>query len=118
MILDRPPVKAVSMLMYEAPLDAIEELGARADMQMIILRSASKRVFSGGADIRDMRSIVGRRAQIARAAADGGARGFTRGCGRSLSRRSQLSTDLRSVPVLSSLRAARFGTRAHVHASD
>lgn len=51
-VIDRPPVNAVSGGMYEALTAAFCELSARTDVHAVILRSAG-RLFCAGADIKE-----------------------------------------------------------------
>ncbi|MGW0827379.1 enoyl-CoA hydratase-related protein [Streptomyces sp. NPDC002845] len=50
-VLDRPPVNAVTVEMYETLATAFRELSARTDVHAVILRSDG-RLFSAGADIK------------------------------------------------------------------
>ncbi|WP_020660795.1 enoyl-CoA hydratase-related protein [Amycolatopsis benzoatilytica] len=52
-VLDRTPVNAVSLRMYEELTAAFRELSARTDVHAVILRSANPRMFCAGADIRE-----------------------------------------------------------------
>jgi enoyl-CoA hydratase/carnithine racemase len=52
-ILDRPPVNAVSVGMYGELTAVFLELSARDDVHAIIMRSGSPRLFCAGADIRE-----------------------------------------------------------------
>lgn len=51
-ILDRPPVNAISTGMYESLIAVFRRLSVREDINVVILRSANERIFSAGADIR------------------------------------------------------------------
>lgn len=50
-VLDRPPVNAVTVGMYETLTTVFRELSARTDVHAVVLRSAV-RMFSAGADIK------------------------------------------------------------------
>jgi enoyl-CoA hydratase len=50
-ILDRPPVNAVTVEMYETLVTVFRDLSARTDVHTVLLRSAV-RLFSAGADIK------------------------------------------------------------------
>lgn len=52
-VLDRPPVNAISAEMYVALIRAFSDLSARDDVHAVILRSDLERGFSAGADIRE-----------------------------------------------------------------
>jgi len=58
-ILDRPPVNAVSTGMYESLIAVFRQLSAREDVNVVILRSANERIFSAGADIRQKTAAPG-----------------------------------------------------------
>lgn len=57
-VIDRPPVNAVSTAMYEALIRAFTEVGAREDVLVVLLCSGVERHFSAGADIRELEQIV------------------------------------------------------------
>jgi enoyl-CoA hydratase len=57
-VLDRPPVNAFSTAMYEARAATFRDVGARDDADVVVLRSASEKVFSAGADIKELEKIV------------------------------------------------------------
>ncbi|WP_405970530.1 enoyl-CoA hydratase-related protein [Streptomyces sp. NBC_00988] len=52
-ILDRPPVNAVSVGMYQALTETFLTLSEREDVHAVLLRSANPRIFCAGADIRE-----------------------------------------------------------------
>lgn len=52
-VLDRPPVNAITANMYLALTEAFEHLSTRTDVRVVILRSDVDRGFSAGADIRE-----------------------------------------------------------------
>jgi enoyl-CoA hydratase len=57
-VLDRPPVNAFSTGMYRSLADAFRALSEREDVDVVLLRSAHEKVFSAGADIRELERIV------------------------------------------------------------
>lgn len=57
-VLDRPPVNAISTGVYETLIRVFRELNERTDINVVILESANPKVFSAGADIRELKSIV------------------------------------------------------------
>lgn len=73
-ILDRPPVNAVSTGVYETLIEILEDLNSRTDISVVVLESANPKVFSAGADLQEMKAIVnsetdaldGRRQELAR----------------------------------------------------
>jgi enoyl-CoA hydratase len=74
-VLDRPPVNAFSMAMYQDMAGLFQRIAADADVRVVILTSASQRVFSGGADVKEMASLDAEgRARFAAASADARAR--------------------------------------------
>src|SRR5262245_60161450 len=52
-LLDRPPVNAVSLRMYEELTLTFRTLSERTDVHAVLLRSANPRIFCAGADIRE-----------------------------------------------------------------
>jgi enoyl-CoA hydratase len=52
-VLDRPPVNAVSRGMYSELILVFRALSARTDVHAVLLRSANEKIFSAGADIRE-----------------------------------------------------------------
>lgn len=52
--LNRPPANALSLAMYRALCDRIDQLNADESVHAAVLASSSPRVFCGGADIREM----------------------------------------------------------------
>jgi enoyl-CoA hydratase len=57
-VIDRPPVNAVSTAMYESLISLFKALGGRADIDVVLLRSANEKIFAAGADIRELEQIV------------------------------------------------------------
>lgn len=56
--LNRPPVNAASIAMYEELLSVLAEVGARQDIYVVIVRSALDGIFCAGADIRELAALV------------------------------------------------------------
>jgi enoyl-CoA hydratase/carnithine racemase len=56
--LDRPPVNAFTTAMYESFAAGFRGLSARDDVDVVLVRSASEKVFSAGADIGELEKIV------------------------------------------------------------
>jgi enoyl-CoA hydratase len=52
-ILDRPPVNAVSRGMYSELTTTFRALSERTDVHVVLVRSANPRIFCAGADIRE-----------------------------------------------------------------
>lgn len=52
--LNRPPANALSMAMYQAMGDRIDQLNADESVHAAVITSSSPRVFCGGADIKEM----------------------------------------------------------------
>lgn len=52
-VLDRTPVNAVSLKMYEELTTVFRDLSQRTDVHAVILRSANPKMFCAGADIRE-----------------------------------------------------------------
>jgi enoyl-CoA hydratase len=74
-VLDRPPVNAVTVEMYETLITTFRRLSSRTDVHAVILRSASDRLFCAGADIKqpvealsEAESAAERRQRLARTA--------------------------------------------------
>jgi enoyl-CoA hydratase/carnithine racemase len=57
-VMDRPPVNAVSTATYEALRDALAEINERSDMAVVLLCSALEDHFSAGADLPEVERIV------------------------------------------------------------
>jgi enoyl-CoA hydratase len=57
-VLDRPPVNAFSTELYRNLTDAFAQVSADAAVDVVVLRSANAKVFSAGADIREVESIL------------------------------------------------------------
>lgn len=58
-VLDRPPVNAISTGLYESLIEALTDLGNRDDVHVVVLESSNPKVFSAGADINELQEIVG-----------------------------------------------------------
>jgi enoyl-CoA hydratase len=57
-VLDRPPVNAFSTDMYSSLAHAFRALSEREDVSVVLVRSASEKVFSAGADVREIQRVV------------------------------------------------------------
>jgi len=57
-VLDRPPVNALSTGLYEEILEVFTTLDERDDVSVILLRSGCERAFCAGADVRELETIV------------------------------------------------------------
>jgi enoyl-CoA hydratase len=58
-VLDRPPVNAFSLSLYRELARLFVHVAADASVRVVILTSASQRVFSGGADVKEMAALDG-----------------------------------------------------------
>jgi enoyl-CoA hydratase len=58
-VMNRPPANAMTPDFVGAICDAVAELGADADVRVIVLRSALERFFMAGADLGNMAARVG-----------------------------------------------------------
>jgi enoyl-CoA hydratase len=57
-VLDRPPVNALSSASYAEIKEVFDGAGVRGDVDVLLLRSANPKIFSAGADIREVASMV------------------------------------------------------------
>jgi enoyl-CoA hydratase len=57
-VMNRPPVNAASLTMYEELTTVFRDLSERSDVHAVILRSANPKMFSAGADIREAAEAV------------------------------------------------------------
>jgi len=58
LVIDRPPVNAVSTAMYESLIEACKAIDADQGVDVVILSSANEKIFCAGADIRELEEIV------------------------------------------------------------
>lgn len=58
LVLDLPPVNAISTKEYESLIEIFRALEERPDLLVVVLESSNPKVFSAGADIREVRDIV------------------------------------------------------------
>jgi enoyl-CoA hydratase len=56
-VLDRPPVNAFSLAMYQEMARLFQQIAEDIDVRAVILTAASQRIFSGGADVKQMASL-------------------------------------------------------------
>jgi enoyl-CoA hydratase len=56
--LDRPPVNAIATATYAELIDAFKAVGARKEVSAVVVLSASERVFSAGADIKELDALA------------------------------------------------------------
>jgi enoyl-CoA hydratase/carnithine racemase len=56
--MDRPPVNAMSTDMYGELADAFRAVAERDDLSVVLLLSASERVFSAGADVKELSTLT------------------------------------------------------------
>jgi enoyl-CoA hydratase len=57
-ILDRPPVNAVSTGMYESLIQIFGDTAVDESIQVVVFSSANPKIFSAGADIRELKATV------------------------------------------------------------
>lgn len=60
-VIDHPPVNAISVDIYAALTAAAEACCEDEDVKVVLVRSARESVFSAGADVRELASIAGNR---------------------------------------------------------
>jgi enoyl-CoA hydratase len=59
LILDRPPVNALSTDVYESLIQILIDIRAMDDINVVVLSSAHPRIFSAGADIKEVSQAAG-----------------------------------------------------------
>ena len=59
LILDRPPVNAVSAQLTESLIDVLIDIRAMRDVSVVVLSSANPRLFCAGADIKEISTLAG-----------------------------------------------------------
>lgn len=56
LILDRPPVNAMSTALYDSLIRILTDIRAMNDVQVVVLSSANPKIFCAGADIKEVSS--------------------------------------------------------------
>lgn len=57
-VIDRPPVNAISTTMYESLSSVLSDIHGREDVDVVLLCSAQENIFCAGADIKELEQIV------------------------------------------------------------
>ena len=57
-VLNRPPVNAVTAEVYRQLIAAIHEIGANDDVRAVVVRSALEKAFCAGADMKEVSSVL------------------------------------------------------------